>query len=239
MPWMKDENDESKYVVSKYAKEELPTWDELYNQFYVPQVCDYNPNDPNHQQIDLYWNLPHRKLLLGWICNQLNKILYEDGQLQRVIDKVNKAISGKYNFTKVFFLLVDMKDGFVVNADDIADNLKNIDESKIPEIYTCEIPGTDHRSLFASDALSINIKCFTHEMMMVIGLDSTGMDEYNFIYPYKTPDIFWSIIKEIIGDTLGYFGGEFVGWKDDNGNPLEDNSFKPGCDYQSGSDAGL
>ena len=47
MPWI-TENGEKKYIPSAYAKEELPTWNELYNEFYKNQYYVYAHLDRDH-----------------------------------------------------------------------------------------------------------------------------------------------------------------------------------------------
>lgn len=80
MPWIKDSNDEDKYIASQYSRNELPTWNEVYNDWYckydaISRYEYYAELDP---EIDPYWKIPRKLYLLATICNQFNKMIYED-----------------------------------------------------------------------------------------------------------------------------------------------------------------
>ena len=75
-------------MVSIYCKDELATWEELY-QFIQDGVYHYDPNNDKHSKLDPYWKRPFRKLMLTWFCNQLNKNTMEN------------------NLTELKFILVD------------------------------------------------------------------------------------------------------------------------------------
>lgn len=86
MPWIKDCNGNDKYIVSTYAKEELPTWQEMYNwlqkkeYIHDPSVDDY---------IEPYWNIPHRLYTIAIVCNELNKMIFEDGKQNSFLELLN------------------------------------------------------------------------------------------------------------------------------------------------------
>ena len=55
MPWIKDSNNEDKYIASKYAKEELPTWNEVYNEWYIKYKDDlYTFKTERNTEMDTY-----------------------------------------------------------------------------------------------------------------------------------------------------------------------------------------
>lgn len=75
MPW-KNGN----YVVSVYTNNELPTWNEVYEEFYKGQYY-LNPDSFDNDkltQIDLYWKIPRWKVLVAICCNEFNKCIHED-----------------------------------------------------------------------------------------------------------------------------------------------------------------
>ena len=55
MPWKIDNNGEQVYIASKYAKEELPTWAEIYEDFWLNENFAYSEKEGNDK--DLYWNI--------------------------------------------------------------------------------------------------------------------------------------------------------------------------------------
>lgn len=93
MPWIKDENGEDKYIASRYAKEELPTWNEVYNEWYKGYSKDLYMFKPNRDiERDTYWKIPKKLFLLAVVCNQFNKMMYEDGY----IDKISNLFENDY-----------------------------------------------------------------------------------------------------------------------------------------------
>lgn len=100
MPWIIDKNGDQQYKVSIYAKEELPTWSEIYNEFYINNYYYFDPKNPDHQIEDSYWKIPHRKYLLTMICNQFNKTLFEDKYNKLLLYNIKEHIFS-YNYTPV------------------------------------------------------------------------------------------------------------------------------------------
>lgn len=234
MPYKTDANGNNIYIPSKYAKEELPTYNEIYNEFYKEKAWDYDPDDKSHQEEDLYWRLPHRKLLLGWICNQFNKMLFEDGMKDMMIQFINENVSMPSNSIAydIYFILDDHIPGH--------DEESELNYIGLPLIYTCELPKTNKRSIFASDSPSKNIKEFNKKIFLqiVIKCENSELIIANAFNIYD--EIFHCIILELIKDIISYFGGDIVGWKDNDGNNIiNDNGFKPGCGYDVGIDAAL
>ena len=235
MPYVEDVNNEKKYIPSKYAKEELPTWNEIYNEFYKEKMCLYDPLNELHQTGDLYWNVPHRKILLGWVCNQFNKMLFEDGAKVSIIEYINAHMKDTYpsGIKDIYFTLLE--------PDLMESQYSYID---LPVIYTCEIPSTGKRSIFASDLPSKNIKEFNSLIQLcMITVDNNGSDcDINDMRDSEEcMGEYWHIISVLLKDIILYFEGDFVGWKDENGKPLTGDAadIKPGCGYQSGVDAGV
>lgn len=85
MPWTKSENGEDEYKVSLYAKEELPTWDEMYSDFYKKEIFGYNEDDT---ELDPYWKIKRKMVQISMFCNQLNKMVFEDKMLGEIDPKM-------------------------------------------------------------------------------------------------------------------------------------------------------
>ena len=77
MPWMVDKNGEEYYKASMYVKEELPTWNEVYNVWYKQKMFTFD-SEKDSKPIDPYWKIPVKKYLLATVCNQFNKMIFED-----------------------------------------------------------------------------------------------------------------------------------------------------------------
>lgn len=235
MPYIDDVNNEKKYIPSKYAKEELPTWNEIYNEFFKEKAHFYDPTDESHQVEDLYWKVPHRKILLGWICNQFNKMLFEDNAKKPLLEWININMKDHFplGVKDIHFIL------FSNNNDGYSDCTCTYDD--LPVIYTCEIPSTGKRSIFASNLPSKNIKDFAGSVQLRINLEYNDGATQGIISDNTDNNIFWVIVANLIKDIIVYFEGDFVGWKDDNGKPLVGTGpeIKPGCGYQSGMDAAI
>ena len=89
MPWIKDINNESKYIPSIFVKEELPTWNEMYEDFWLGKVYDYDKTKCT--EYTKYWNIPIKLFILGIACNQLNKMILESEDIKRfIVDKYNE-----------------------------------------------------------------------------------------------------------------------------------------------------
>lgn len=188
MPYIRDENDQDIYIPSKYAKEELPTWDEIYNQFFLEKVGFYDPRNEEHQIPDMYWKLPHRKMLLGWMANQFNKMLLEDREhTAKVKDAINELGVLKQSTSIVHdirFILVEYSDDPETAGVNFLRAINASDRNTIilPEIYTLEIPSTNERSIFASDLPSFNMRDFNDLIFlgMMISYGDTETSKTDF-----------------------------------------------------------
>ena len=102
MPWKENpETKEKDYELSLYAKEELPTWSEVFNDWFNGKHYIYDPNYPSHQELDKYWKIPRKKYLLAIVCNQFNKTLFEDGKKEKLLDFINNETKVGYGWTAV------------------------------------------------------------------------------------------------------------------------------------------
>ena len=256
MPWIKNADGTDKYIVSLYAKEELPTWDEIYNQFWKHEVFEYDPYNNDHmiegipessdpgeliKRMDLYWKLPHRQVLLGWICNQLNKMLFEDGQRDRMIEVATNVLEIACNDIRFWLLEVNPNNAFYdLSMMDIESGIIKVGTDTPPPVITCELPSTGQRSMFASKHPSVNIKTFTYRFKLGIVLRESNTDRPRpyVILTSDNPNHRY-IISELLTDVRNYFEGDRVGWKDIDGNVMPTQApLKRGCD-DSGSDPAL
>lgn len=129
--------------LSKYCKEELPTWDEIYNEFWINKIFVYDPNDPEHQVEDPYWKRPRRKILLMLICNQLNKMMEEDD-------------NPRLNIAERTFFMLHHGDGPITIP------------LNTPSIYTCKLPSTGRHSIFiTNNHPRIDIDDLTEKLQLV------------------------------------------------------------------------
>lgn len=97
MPWKIDDNGDNKYIPSIYCKEELPTWSEVYEEFWTGRIFSYSPDISEHQTLDSYWQIPRRKVILATVCNQFNKMIIEDGYKEEITKFISDIINKNVN----------------------------------------------------------------------------------------------------------------------------------------------
>lgn len=219
MSWITDEYGEKKYKISLYCKEELPTWDELYKEFYVNKIFDYDPDVPDQQSLDPYWRIPRRKMLLSWACNQLNKMIFEDK-----IDAVGFMDKFNLHCDSVHFILAPNKqdpETFLVMSNSI------IDKNKPPRIYTCKIPSTDKYSIFLTEHPRIDIDAISKPVELIAVLSNTRSISA-ITSSQANPDVLEQLITFIMKDVIGYFENG-VGWKDKDGQIIPSDPMSHGC----------
>lgn len=255
MPWFRNEKtDEETYIVSIYAKEELPTWNELWNEFWNNGAFSYDPNDASQNvdgkvsdsrpatvlnSIDLYWKLSHRKLLLGWVCNQLNKLLFEDKMIDTMLAIINGDIRPDEKTCDMRFGLLELEavdDGENYDTSVIRSPGFAVGSAVAPAIYTCELPSTGERSLFASSHPAVNIKDLTRKFELVLVLSGDDPDDDPVVLNGDSED-FRHILALIFLEVGDYFSGD-VGWKDKQGNNLPVEELQRRCE-NSGFDPAL
>lgn len=217
MPWIITENGERKYSISIYAKEELPTWGEVYDDFYLKKSFIYDPVE--HQELDLYWKIPRRKYLLATVCNQFNKMLFENGIRKDLINFLNKKDICR-NIEDIRFICE------TVESYDI-EYEKFLGSDTAPPIYTFPLPSGLNNPFIISNHPRIDINTIDTEMMIVPIIKRCCDDKNdNFIYIPRIDD--WSkkdyevIIDFMIRPFKTYFEGTRVGWKDEEDKLLQD-----------------
>lgn len=196
MPWTKNKNGERIYTPSIFTKEELPTWAEMYYEFYQKRLFvlkDINTIDP-------YWKIPRSLVLMAQCCNELNKMLYEDG----IKDKIYE----KFDLNLICFYI-----------DSSAFDRFNEDHNTIPPIYTIPLPTGKPNpfmvfdyprfdvSLIASQLSSNTSKPVTLEMYI-------QKNYQGHIYCSPNSIFFNDVLKVLMEEICEYYNGERPGWKD-------------------------
>ena len=212
MPWILDENGEKAYKPSIYTKEELPTWSEMYEEFYKKEIYAYI--EENDKDIDPYWNIPRNKVLLSQACNQLNKMLFEDGLRETLIKQ--------FDLIDVRFLLCT-EDGTLGNE-------LIIGTDKISPIYTIPLPTKKPNPFIVGEETRINIADIEGDIYLAYVVVKD--EDFDFYYGFEK--IFQEAIENILHEMEEYFNGERPGWKDENGKLVGcsqcDRSCKTGFD---------
>lgn len=112
-------------MASIYTKDELPTFSEMYFHFYRKKlfVCSEDT-----KEMEPYWNIPVDKFVLMVSCNQLNKMIFEDGFKKNIMIQFPDIKDIRFILTDDDTTVGDYKDKF--NAvSDVA-----------PPIYTIPLP---------------------------------------------------------------------------------------------------
>lgn len=209
MPWKIDENGEKKYIVSSYSKDDLPTWDEIYNKFYIDRVFNFDTNNGDHLVLDNYMKRPYRKLLLGWMCNYLNKLMYEDD-----VDMSEFLLENDFSKeTKFFFTLIE-NDNNVNCLDKINSIFEHDLVSGFPRIFTCKMPTTNQYSIFHSGKAINDIDNLKGNLEMVVIIYTPcdiNMMSSNINSEY-TDIRFLELVSFLLKDVIIYFDND-IGWK--------------------------
>ena len=194
--------DELIYRPSMYTKEELPTWAEVYEEFYLCEQYDFNPMIPIHQVTDPYWKVPHRKYLLAIVCNQFNKMIYEDNLKDQIIEEVNKKISDR---------IVDLQ--FTVYPIEY-----HYISSDTPPIFTITMPNGSKNIFITSNYSRVDID--TINSMKINAILEIPTADGSHTIRYANQNEFDIIIEVMIKPFKDYFTGD-IGWKDPEGNLIE------------------
>lgn len=222
-------------ALSKYCKDELPTWDEFYNVFFTNKEYLYNPC--THLKIDPYWNKPYRKLLLAWSTNQLNKMILEDGYGEKLLAFIN---TGSLEYLKIFFTLSTGR------LEECCISKNQIDLHG-PYVYRHRLPDGSWSIFRNKDISWIDIfGDFKDEesLQLAIGcirkpVDGKVKDAGFLSLEYIYPDfpLFHDIMEMMLTEMTEYFK-DTPGWKDAEGNLLPTESTSRKCGG-SGVDAAL
>ena len=218
MSWKEDLIGEKYTNVSLYDKDCLPTWDELYHEFYKKKIFEYDSNNSNHLESDPYWNRPRRKMLLAWVCNQLNKLVFEDKM--DVLPFIDKTFGGKCE--KIQFILLPSPSRRTIRV--LHDAMLR---DGPPSIYSCRIPSTGNFSIFSSNYPRIDIddKSLERQFELVCLLYHPASEED--LHPADREDLL-RIIEYLLSNVIQYFENG-VGWKDKDNRLLPSQSPNHNC----------
>lgn len=214
MPWNENKNGEKVYILSLYAKEELPTWGELH-ELYSRGKYFYDPEDQDDQSLDIYWKIPRQKYLLAMLCNQLNKMIFEDHF------DYHKCLCGEKKRSRVIdlrFMLTDPPEDGLDKW--IIDQL--FETSYPPPIITVPMPDGSKNPFIVNNHPRININDLGYiKLIPVLMLgDEAGNKSINVLNNENedTSECRNYIIDGFFEEYKKYFE-EPVGWKDKDPKP--------------------
>lgn len=249
MPWTTDANGRKKYRLSIYAKEELPTWDEMYNQVYLSRIFNYSSDIPEDQELDHYWKLPRKKILIASACNQLNKMIFEDGLKDKLIEFINKNIWDCC--TDIRFTCEPIDPVLATEDPDRFSTVWNeacirflIGSDKPSPIYTYPLPTGEENPFIINRGIP---RIQTNEISVMelypilMFKPKDGKTDYALYCPKHNgvdqSEDYSMIMDFILKEMKEYFEGEGIGWKDKDGHLIESDPLKPKC--PSGYDPAL
>jgi len=204
------------YKLSQYDKDCLPTWSEIYDEFWMKKVFNYDPNITEHQELDPYWKRPHRKILLAFVCNQLNKMIFEDGI--DVLSYINETTDG--HCRRIHFTL---------NPDHVPPMLQPYQpgfmhmEEGPPGIYACRLPSTNEYSIFATNHPKIDIDALTLPFEIAIYAVHEGAENIGIRLSVL------EVIEFILKDVITYYENG-IGWKDNHGDIIPSDVVSRTCE---------
>lgn len=261
MPWKKDDNGERVYVPSVFAKEELPTWAEIY-ECYSKQIDFYGPRLLGHNTPDPYWRFSRRQYLIATLTNQLNKMLYEDGTDDPSFDPddrywtpmMNSAVDYIDDVFKDYIQNKAIKihsihfDCYAWGWDiDKGDIHKYDYPNTLFKIYTFPNPKSVPNPFIIDKGYTredvskyIHHPMFLHPVIVYVETDTPGMPIKECHIGRNVPPtdmLRWGLIGLMLSELKKYFEGEGVGWKDDDGHLIDGEQQPTKC--SSGSDPAL
>lgn len=238
MPWITLNNGEKKYKPSIYTKEELPTWNEIYTDFYKGNINYYHSKSNDQYELDMYWKIPRKKVILVTMCNQLNKLLYEDGKLSKTLDFIHQEILNNPIDIKFTCDILDTLDKIPIAHQEYLNssyenyldrwvekiNKLGVGNRNHPPIYTIPLPTGVENPFIINNDTRINVNDIDEDMCLtpIILFDTT---EGNKIYnprPFDddSKEDYDKIIKFLLKDVIEYFENG-IGWKDEDGKVID------------------
>lgn len=204
---------------SIYHKECLPTWDQMYNEFFLNKMFTYDPASKDQQDIDPYWKRPHRKMLLGWACNQLNKMIFEDKV--NVVPFANEEF--KIECDEVRFTLTDDKLSSLQQTEE-----ECIEKGIPPPIIECDMPSSlGMKSLFSTGHPSVNIDMYNYYTYLTVCMYKRKIPQHFCTTTYHKFQLF-QVIAFVMKSIITYFE-RGIGWKDEHGNVIPSEPASHNC----------
>ena len=197
MPWITNSNGDKEYQLSKYAKEELPTWSEMYEEFWLHEVFSatkYGDKDP-------YWKIPHNVYLLSVCLNQLNKMVWEDGcWLQNIIfgvNFVNRDGTVVSSSPSIITYTITEPNGKPISSQQLAYPFYN--DNPFPPIFTIPLPnGRQNPFILSNDVSRVCIGDYLSDGITAVG---TVFERDGDQHPIAGSDE----LKELIKPYRNYF----------------------------------
>lgn len=247
MPWTED-NTGKTYKPSIFAKEELPAWSEIIDEYYekIFLAGDHRFNAADPGELDKYWKVPHKKYIIAMICNQFNKMILEDGFKDDLLKYINSTIFTKrfndrgvafnVNFIMRIVPNLGMDDKLSLHERKLLEDAKFKNPEILaaianssPYIYSVKNPnGTEN--LFTTNHPRIYLDSITEDLCLypaikVYSTKKVFRDNYLLYTPLpwieEDVEVYKGIIEWMMVPYKEYFGGSEPGWKDENGNIIE------------------
>lgn len=168
MPWITNADGDREYVLSAYTKDDLPTWYEVYDEWYKKQQFFYDPE--MDYPADPYWGIPHRKYLIATVCNQFNKMLFEDGVREPLLKFFNNYVKTGGTVSDIRFVIESDMSYLRMHVSELNESLDNynnhimdlykkynVGKDEAPPIYTLTIPGSQKNIFIVNNHPRINV----------------------------------------------------------------------------------
>ena len=183
MPWI-EENGNAIYKASPFTKDTLPTWNEIYHEFYKKKITKYLTDKDT--ELDKYYQVPRNKVLVAFMCNQLNKMIFES----------DSSLCGKYFFELIWW-----------------NKYKDVANQKFEKDY---FPTIYEISNMAYETSLFKLKDYEYKDLrdsrwdLFLSLYSLSSEKW---IP-DIMEEYWDVIHHLLEPVIKYFENG-VGWKDD------------------------
>lgn len=241
MGWRTNEHNVRVYTPSAYTNSELPTWNEVYNDYYrniylTGDHC-YIPGDYRYDDnLDKYWRIPRKKVILALIANQFNKMIHEDGyadvlypiigeqcfpSLGRIITDDNGTHADFSNIVKNVHITLDIPSRM---GYDVVEAMYDDDP---PVIYTLTHPSGKQDPFITNNRRRLSVVSICKPMAITVAVmtDSTAKT-----IRVEDSVVYNAIIECMMRPYIEYFeGADIPGWKDGEGKLIEGKQSAVGC----------
>lgn len=244
--------------IYNFVKEDLPTWNEVYYDYYKKQNRIYEPdNELMNIHMDKYWGIARRKYLIATVANQFNRDLYVNGQFEKLVKILEVTSINEQR--KPIGIIFGCEDQPVLSIDNITgyeEKLSSFNEwrskyidgviednhvAKIP-IYTLTLPDKKPNPFILPNDHNrrIMVDDITSKMHVYPILFYNSEDKISFEIPDAETGTYYKynyIIEIMMAKYKEYFENG-VGWKDENGELIDKLPNETNC-VGSGADPAL